>query len=1075
MAVNIGPRIGIDGEAEYRRQINDITQAQKALAAEMKATESAFGKNTSAQEKNAARSKNLSQQVELQKKKVDELKKGLEQATRTFGQDSQEVSRWRQAVANAETELNRLNSELERTTPSVGDRLQEVGGRISAVGNGIKSVGDTMTKYVSGPILAVGAAAVKSAAEFEDAMAKVQTIADTTSVPMEDLENSILDLSDETGIAASDIAEAVYNAISAGQDTANAVGFVETATKLAKAGFTDTASSLDVLTSIMNAYGMESDKVTDVSDKLITVQNRGKTTIAQLSSSMGKIIPTASAFGVDLDNVASAYVVLTKNGISTAESTTYLNSMINELGKSGTKASKALKDKTGKSFKEIMDDGGDLSSVLKILEESAADSGVSLADMFGSAEAGKAALSILSDGGEEFTASMQAMTDAAGSTSEAFDTVSGTSSAKMQKSMNQLKNVAIKAGKDLLSIAAPGIEAVGRKIGELSKWYNSLDADTQRMVSKVGIALGVGGPLLSGVGSMISGIGSGISTVGSLLNSIGGISTAAGPVAGAIAALGALAAAWYFTPIERIEGYDDFMNDLDAINRKVEEIDQASDEAGKAISKIMDGADFDSKPIEEIYSQLKDCFDESGNLKEGMETTAAYLVGEFNQQMGTDFSTEFGNNAKKNLEQLAAMNTGLETYIENLKKAAVQKAFDEQFGDAVLRQTRALQAEEEAHQAYNKAIADSTAANQEYAKANADAVAEMNQWGTLSLETMAKLGDLRDAVDDNAAKVEAAGQTWANAGGEAEQAGKQVEMMQEAISAIASGDTEKGVKIMASLEETSAKAGDALKKKLAPGFKYVVDQIKNWAPKAYLEDIEAPKLIPPKVAPIGKEIVNDMTDFFASHSPTLSLRKSKVVGASEKGNEAKGIIERSMQNLAARIGMVNNTSGAASSAWSNMQSIIGRGMTGNVSSVSFADAVQSAWSSMQSWFNNNPLTSYVNQVVNTVRNAVTKITNPWGWANGGIVDKPTWGVFGEAGPEAFIPLSASKRGRAIDLYHQVGSILGVGSGGNMTNNTNNNHISINVYASANQSADEIAEIVSRKISAQVYSRKAVFT
>ena len=73
MAVNIGPRIGIDGEAEYRRQINEITQAQKALAAEMIATESAFDKNGKAQKNSGEKAKNLTKQIELQKKKVDQL------------------------------------------------------------------------------------------------------------------------------------------------------------------------------------------------------------------------------------------------------------------------------------------------------------------------------------------------------------------------------------------------------------------------------------------------------------------------------------------------------------------------------------------------------------------------------------------------------------------------------------------------------------------------------------------------------------------------------------------------------------------------------------------------------------------------------------------------------------------------------------------------------------------------------------------------------------------------------------------------------------------------------------------
>lgn len=145
------------------------------------------------------------------------------------------------------------------------------------------------------------------------------------------------------GISAKEIAENVYSAISAGQDTANAVDFVRTSTQLATAGFADAGQSLDVLTTILNAYGMSADQAASVSDKLIMTQNMGKTTVAELASSMGKVIPTANMYGVSLDDIASAYVTTTKNGISTAESTTYINGMLNELGKSGSKASDILK------------------------------------------------------------------------------------------------------------------------------------------------------------------------------------------------------------------------------------------------------------------------------------------------------------------------------------------------------------------------------------------------------------------------------------------------------------------------------------------------------------------------------------------------------------------------------------------------------------------------------------------------------------------------------------------------------------------------------------------------------------
>ena len=91
---------------------------------------------------------------------------------------------------------------------------------------------------------------------------------------------------------------------------------------------------------------------------LIQTQNLGKTTVAELSSSMGKVIPTANAYHVQFDQLCTGYAKMTANGVATAESTTYMNSMLNELGKSGTTVSDILKEKTGKSFAELMENTG---------------------------------------------------------------------------------------------------------------------------------------------------------------------------------------------------------------------------------------------------------------------------------------------------------------------------------------------------------------------------------------------------------------------------------------------------------------------------------------------------------------------------------------------------------------------------------------------------------------------------------------------------------------------------------------------------------------------------------------------
>ena len=1034
----------------------------------MKATESAFDKNASAQEKNAAKGKNLEKQVENQEKKVKELRKGLNQASQKFGEDSTQVSKWRQAVAEAEAELNRLNAELDKTKPSVGERLQEVGNKITSVGEGITSVGQGLTKYVSAPIMAVGAVAGKTAADFETAMAKVQTIADTTTVPIDELQQSILDLSDETGVAATDIAESVYNAISAGQDTADAVSYVETTTKLARAGFTDTASALDLLTSITNAYGLESKDATKISDKLITVQNRGKTTIAQLSSSMGKVIPTASAFGVDLDNISSAYVVMTKNGISTAESTTYLNSMLNELGKSGTKASTIIKKSTGKSFTDLMKEGKNLGDVLKIVKDEADKNSLSLADMFGSAEAGKAALSLLADGGYEFSDSLQAIQSSSGATQQAFETVSSTSTAKFNETVNKLKNIGITAGGDLLNMLSPAVDSVGGFVQSVADWYDSLDSDTQEMVSKVGAALGVGGPLLTMLGESVEAIGTLTSKAGGLITKLGGMGV---PVALAAGAVGLLAWSIHTSNMAHIPGYKEFMDKMEELKGKAEEVKSNVSGIHDNISKIMDGVTIETQPITDLQKQLHGCFTQTGSLKEGMESIATTTMEQLNAALGTNLPTTFSDDLASNLDILNQVDGATQSFIQSMREMAIQQAYQEQYTNALTEQANAQANMSESAAHYNEVLGN-IISTQEEMNRQAEILKDAN-WEALTPEQIdAKayyeelsrvLGDLKDeffAADEAyRANAQAAGEATST-----------VQSLDEALIMLGSDDPAtrmQAVEYFASMKERAGDAGEAIVDEIGGSLDEVREAVKDLSdePMEIEGDLEIlnTEKESKKTLNTAQKILKNINGYIRGFD-----------GVGSAATVAKGMAVSIMSGVTGRLSAIGNVVGVASAALSTANSVLSR-ITGNVSVINVGNALSSAWSAMQSYFNSNPLTSYVQEVVTTVKSSAKNILNPWGWADGGIVNQPTYGVFGEAGPEAFIPLSASKRGRAMDLYRQVGSILGVGSGGNTTNNTNNNNISINVYATANQSADEIAEIVSRKISAQVYSKRTVFS
>ncbi len=460
-----------------------------------------------------------------------------------------EIIETQQKLKTLQKEYEDFGSVAEQQAKVAAEKMKKCGEEISKVGDKISKVGNGLTKSITAPLTAVGSVSVASAVEFEDAMAKVSTIADDTEVSLGDMQSAIMELSDQTGISASEIADNVYNAISAGQKTGDAVSFVKNAAMLAKAGFTDSASALDILTTTMNAYGMEASEVTRVSDVLIQTQNLGKTTVGELASAMGKVIPTAKSNGVQLETLAGAYAVMTANGIATAETTTYLNSMLNELGKQGTAAADAFAAGTeniragGLTMAEAMGMGWSLTDVLSVLSEQAAKSGTTIQNMFGSEEAGKAA-NVLMGNGAKLKDVIDQMGTAAGSTQTAFDKL-GTTGYNIQITLNKLKNTGIEIGTTLLEMLQPALETVSDGVSRLKSWWDGLNESQQQMVVKCAMLAAAAGPVISiagkGVslaGSMISAGSSLMTTFTSIGSKLGGMAQGAGKAVDSVSSLG---------------------------------------------------------------------------------------------------------------------------------------------------------------------------------------------------------------------------------------------------------------------------------------------------------------------------------------------------------------------------------------------------------------------------------------------------------------------------------------------------------------------------------------------------------
>lgn len=397
------------------------------------------------------------------------------------------------------------------------DRISEKLSSVTKAGEKLSKIGTAMMAGLTVPLISAGTAATKMAVDYESSFAKVSTLLDANVVNYQEYKNQLLDASSESKIAIDEFSEAVYSSISAGVDQTKAISFTTDAMKLAKGGFTDGAKAVDVLTTAINGYNLKSSDATRISDLLITTQNLGKTTVDELASSMGTVIPVASSVNFNVNELSASYAQLTKNGIATAESGTYLKAMLSELGKSGSITDGTLRELTGKGFAQLKAEGVSTTKILQMISDEAGKNGKTLKDMFSSVEAGSAALVLAKGSGAEYNEMLQGMRSSAGATQEAFDKMDATPAEQLNGAINKLKNDAIKFG----AAFVPVVTKVSDKLGEVADRFSNLSDEEKENAIKWGLVLAATGPVIKVVGG-------GITTFTKLASVIGGASKAVG-------------------------------------------------------------------------------------------------------------------------------------------------------------------------------------------------------------------------------------------------------------------------------------------------------------------------------------------------------------------------------------------------------------------------------------------------------------------------------------------------------------------------------------------------------------------
>ena len=566
---------------------------------------------------------------------MEELGEKSDGARDALGRFLPKVRETEEGIEKTRREQEKYREETDKTK----DTIEELSSVLTTVG-------------IVAALTAIGSAFLgcsQAAAEFETNVAMVSTVADTTVLSTGELSSQISALSMDTAKNVNELADASYNAISAGVATEAAVETVGEASKLATAGFTSSSSALSVLTTTLNAYGLEASEVTNISDSLVTSQNLGVLTIDQMASSMGKAISTASAYSVDLYNLESGYISLTKAGISVEESTTYISSMFNELGSAGSNVATIITEETRMSFGQLMNAGYTLADVLDIVYESAGRDGEAMMNLWGSAEAGKAANAIINQGLDTFNANLEKLENSAGTTQAAYEAMTNTTAFSTERMENSFNNLSIAIGDDLNPVVSQFQNGIADVADGFTKLINEHPAITAALT---GVVVGVGA-VTSAITAYIA-----VTKIAEAASAALGTSMAValGPIMLAVVGIAAVTAAVIYMANAEDEA-EKAQASLTASSQEM------ADELGDLQERYDALAEAGAADTVEAY-QLKNQIDELSGAFENNKQTIGDLI-TYNDQLKTTLD-EIANTYDENMDSIGQTESNSKSLVAQL-------------------------------------------------------------------------------------------------------------------------------------------------------------------------------------------------------------------------------------------------------------------------------------------------------------------------------------------------------------------------------------------------------------------------
>lgn len=522
MATNIGPRIGIEGEKEYRAALQGIISETKTLGTQMKALQSAYSKDGATLKQNKQARETLKKEIEAQKKAIEQMKDALDKARTATGEASTTTQKWQQAVNNATADLNKMESELKE----IPSAFEAIGSKMQGVGDKIKGVGTTLTTHVTAPIVGLGGAILKTTADFDAQMSKVSAISGATGEDLEKLRAKAKEMGESTKFSATESGQAFEYMAMAGWKTDQMVSGIAGIMNLAAASGEDLATTSDIVTDALTAFGLKAEDSGHFADVLAAASSNANTNVSMMGETFKYAAPIAGALGYSVEDTAEAIGLMANAGIKSSQAGTSLRTIMTKLNGELVVSGKNLGTMTlnttnaDGSMREFSDILADLRYGFSYMTES---------EKAANAEAlvGKNAMSgflaLMGAAPEDVDKLSTAIANADGTAESMANTMNDNLTGKLTLLKSQLEGIAISLGEQLMPYAEKAVEFISK----LADKFASLDDGTKKTILTIAGVAAVVGPVLVVIGTVIGAVGTIISTVGAAGAAIAAL---AGPI-----------------------------------------------------------------------------------------------------------------------------------------------------------------------------------------------------------------------------------------------------------------------------------------------------------------------------------------------------------------------------------------------------------------------------------------------------------------------------------------------------------------------------------------------------------------